>query len=332
MSVGSSSDIGQAPAGFEGQASPSIPGQGQPGQFPTEATDAALTDQGVTSAPASAGAESLDLTEDDLQWLQSEPVLNYLKANLPPGFLTEDAHKQRLADFQSKKDQEIAQAQRQAAELQRQFEEYELTANQLANALAQSWQEQGLQQGSEEWNQRAAAVRGALDAGKRDREYQRMSAEQAVNQLVTQETDRFRGDLGLAGLQFDDPYVIRAYQEHLTRLRSGVYQQSEQVDLGRRQLLDWARQQSQAAQQQPAQQPVQQQAVAAQGPAQPAAQTRPAGATRSARGGGGSGPRTYEDYFQAKYAELIQQHGGEHSIPISAIKALDLEAAQQAGG
>lgn len=337
MSVGSSSDIGQAPVGFGEAATSTIPDQGQPGQFPMDATNAALTGQGVTSEPASEGADEPGLTDDDLQWLQSEPVLNYLKQNLPQGLLTEEIHNQRLSEFQRIKDQEVAAVQRQAADLQRQLEENDLTAKQLAEALTEAWQEQGLTPGSQEWNERVARMRGALDQATRDRELQRLTAERAASELTTQETSRFRDDLALAGMSFGDPLVANAWRAHLDRLNRGVYQSDLHIDQGRHQLIAWAREQGQqlrarqaAAQQQPAQ-PVAQPGAVASG-TQPAAQTRPAGATRSARGGGGNGPQSYEDYFQSGFAALVQQYGSPEKIPLDVFLDLDKRAATQAAG
>lgn len=336
MSVGQASDIQAEQPGFEGQASPSIPSV-DPAGFPMDEADAALTEQDFTSEPASEGAEAPVFTDDDLAFLQSDEVRQYLSENVPDGFLSEGQHEERLRKFQSAKDSEIANLQRQSRE---QLDTAQATAKAQAAALVselyRAWQEQGLDEGSDEWNQRMQRVlqstQAYIDRDVADRSRQNT----ARTQLVSTEAQKTYEQLRAIGVELPQGHqghqVVRQY---LTALRNGEVA-DDQLEASRWNVIQYImgmQQQGQGQPQQqqpPAQQPAQQQQAQPQQPVnsqQPRQQRPNPGPMRSARGGGGGAPRTVDELYEEGKQKLIEKYGGWEKVPQADLLKLDIDSA-----
>lgn len=328
MSVSQSGDIQVGQVGFDGQASPSIPNADTSG-FPTDEADAALTGQDITSEQASEGADEFALSDDDVAFLQSEQVKEWLAQNTPQGFLSEQQHEERLRKFQSAKDTEIATLQRQSQEQLEERQAFvEAQSAALVGALYQAWQDAGLEPNSPEWNQRQQQVLEATQTRIDRATAQRTRSTSQRNQQIAEHARQTYELLRAYGVELPqgDPGHM-AIRQYLSQVQTGQIPQ-EQLQNAQanviRQIIS-SRSQAQPSPQQ--QQPQPQQPVTPQ-QSQP---TRPnPGPMRSVRGAGGGAGRTFDEIYDAGEQKLIQQYGDATKVPMSAWDALHVEASMQA--
>lgn len=324
MSAGAPSDIQQGEAGFEEQASPSIPDY-RSGEFPMgdAGVDAEMPEG--TSEQASEGAAFEGFAEDDINFLQSDEVREYLRNNPPEGFLTKDQHEERIRNFQSSKDREVSTARRQLQQTRDNLSERETQLAVLVQGLRQAWQEAGYEPGSEEYQQREASVLQMVNNAVNERKVQTQQQTGQIAQYLAQHAANTNNLLNAAGLStVGNPDLLQMVRSHIDRIRNQEFSSRDEVENAQARLIAEAKQRfGQSPQQQ--RPPQGNPAPAPQG--QPRQQPRQNfGPGPGPRGGGGASPPSYEDAYEQGRQQLIQQHGSWANVPQDDLMNLDMHA------
>lgn len=335
MSVSAPSDIQQPAEGFGEQVNSPIPG-GQGAEFPMDgagvATEDAYQPGELTSEPG-----PYEFNEDDINFLQSDEVREYLSENVPSGFMTETTHNERIAKLQQTKDSEVQNVRQQLNEMQGASAERAAQTTVIVNALRQAWQEAGYEPGSQEYQQREAAVMQAVQIATNEHKVQQQQQQQERGRFIAAHAAGINQMLQIAGISpMGNQQLTGMIYTHLNDVQNGRYQTGQEVEQAKMQLIQQAKEQfgQQASQQQvqPAPQPqLPQQSPQAQ--VQPAAQPRQNfGPGPGPRGGGGGAPVTYEQAYEEERARAIQQYGAWNAVPQSELNNLDFRAQMRAIG
>lgn len=327
MSVSAPSDIQQPAGGFGGQVNPSIPDQQSSG-FPTDGTGVAAEGMYDPNASTNEFEEPYVLNEDDINFLQSNEVREWLGSNVPQGFMTEAQHRERLAKAQSTTDSELNTVRSELSSMQEQRSELRSQMGLLVRALRQSWEDAGYTPGSEEYQQREAAVLQAIQTTTNAEKVQRQEQAQQRATLAAQNAASINQMLNLYGISpVGNPELIGAIRNHFDAVRTGRLSDPAQIEASRMAVVSNAVQQFRP-------QPVQQQAPAQASPQQ-ALQQQPQPQQRQRqnfgpgpgpRGGGGGAPPSYEDAYAEEQQRLVQQYGSWAKVPQPEIYAMDLRA------
>lgn len=320
MSVSAPSDIPQSDGGFDGAATPSIPDY-RSGEFPMDGADVATEAPDYTSEPASEGAVGPGFTEDDVNFLQSDDVRTWLQENTPTGFLTEKQHEERLKTFQTTKDQEVSRTRQQLQQVQGEVQERQAQLATLVSALRSAWAEAGHEPGSQEYQQREAALLQQVQSQSNAAKVQQQQQGQQLAQFIAQHAATTNQLLNVAGLTpVGNPDLQNMIRGHIDNIRNGAYSTPDQIDSARARMIAEAKQKF-------AQAPVQQQPPASTPPTQTQQRPRPNfGPGPGPRGGGGGVPVSYEDAYEQGRQQLITQYGGWPKVPQSELENLDMHA------
>ena len=328
MSVSAAGDPAVTEEGFGGQGSPSMPDlTGQP--VPMDGADVATEEQfGDVSAPPDT-AEGPLFSDEDLAFLQSEEVAQWFAKNKPPGFWTEEEFQQHKANLQRQLD---TQWQARVDAVQRQAEEQagiaEAQTRALVGMLYQAWQEQGLEPGTPEWQQREQQTAALAKAQVDQRKLQHYEGQRERNASIANHARAAYDELRAWGVNTENNAIAaNAVRDYLVAIQRGQYQTPEEIAAARSALVRQVVKAQAQPQAQPPQQPQQPQAQPPAQTQQPAAPARPDfGPMRSVRGAVGASARSGDDVYAAGRERLIQQYGDETKVPLSEWNKLDIEA------
>lgn len=333
MTAGAS-DLQQSPAGFGGKPTPSIPEPGN-GVVPTASTDAPLSAQDLPpSEPGSEGGDDLELHEEDIAFLQSEPVQRWLSQNVPQGFVPEQRLKESIAELQSVKDREVHSAREQAKRFEGELEQTRTQAQALVHALYQAWKDAGIDESSDDWKQRQAGLRQYLNNLSNQAQVERQKNTQMLTQFADTQEQEIGWQLQLAGVSPDiHPNVQRLLQVHREKIVNNEYESMSAAETAAKNIVQYAVQirnaMGQGGQQNGnGQQPQVQPLAQATQPPQQQAQPRPnPGPARLPRRGGGSSNLSMDDRFDQAYNDLLARYGNDpFKVPPDEVERIWIQA------
>lgn len=335
MSGVPNSDLPQEQAGLDGAATPSSAGAGN-GVVPTGGSDASLTTpDGTSPEQASEGGAPLELHEDDLAFLQSEEVRQYLAQNPPPGFVPESEIEKRISGIQSVKDREIAEARKQAQQVQQQQAELQASLGAMRQALHHSWRQEGLEPNTPEWQQRDQQIQSYIKQTVDLSHAERIRGQEKLNNYADEQESQLMQQFSLLDLDPEQtPQIKQLVDAHRKMIVEQQYESLEAVNNAARHIVNFARRFKQGQQQSPAPTPQQQPTPHQNNSAPQQQRPNPGPSARAVRRGGGPTNLSMDDQYQQAYQNLLAQYDNNpYKIPAEETERIWLEAyANTVGG